>query len=232
MAKGIFITFDSYYDVATYNSFKTAAKNNGIEYEEYLRVRPPYNRFLKIKDKSDLPSFVNYDFATSSDIKWLVSTVKAVRPNEEYLLRRREGKDIRYFDYILPKPLEEAHKEDYIMVFKAMSFTELSVLSKSLGNVKIYKWGTAKVKKYNIYYCFNPYIKGYLSTKDVLMEFGKEASSTAQKHDKAVPSNPGDLEYYLNHFILVKEKLEDKTYEAEYWEDGKIHPLAKESFIV
>ena len=151
MAKGIFITFDSYYGVNEYNSFKTAAKNNGIEYEEYLRIRPPFNRYLKLNNKADLPSFVNYDFATSSDKKWLVSTVKAVRPNEEYLLRRRDGKDIRYFDFILPKNLEEAHKQDYIMVFKAMSFTELSIISKKLGNIKIYKWGQAKIKKYNIY---------------------------------------------------------------------------------
>jgi len=233
MAKGIYITFDPYYGVDEYNSFKVAARNNGIEYEEYLRIRSPFKRFLKIKDKKDLPSFVNYDFATSSDIKWLVSTVKAVRPNEEYLLRRRDGKDVSYWDYILPAPLKEAHKEDYIMVFKAQSFTEMSNISKALGNIPIYKWGKSEMKGYNIYYCFNPYIRGLINESNKLMEFGKDAvNSEAMYHDITVPKIKGDLEYHLNYFVLAKEKLENKTYEAEYWQNGKINPLNRETFIV
>ena len=233
MATNMYITFDPYYSVDDYNSFKVAARNNGIEYEEYIRIRPPIKRYLKIKDKKDLPSFVNYDFATTGDIKWLVSTVKAVRPNEEYLLRRREGKDIRYWDYILPEPLKEAHKEDYIMIFGAMDFTEMAQISKKMGNEKIYKWGRAKVKKYKIYYCFNPYIKNFISERNILMEYGKEAvASSALHHDTVVPNIPGDLEYNLNHFVLVKEKLEDKTYESEFWQNGKINPLKIETFIV
>ena len=47
-----------------------------------------------------------------------------------------------------------------------------------------------------------------------------------------MPKVPGDLEYYLNHFVLVKEKLEDKTFEAEYWEAGQINPLKRTTFIV
>ena len=231
MAKGIFVTFDPYYGVNEYNSFKTAARNNGIEFEEYLRIRPPYNRFLKLKSKSDLPSFVNYDFALTGDIKWLVSTVKAVQPNEEYLLRRREGKDISYWNYILPKHMKEAHKEDYIMVFRSWDFTEMSQISKKLGDTKIFKWGKAGSKNFNIYYCYNPYIKGLIAEKDILMEFGKEATS-GMKHEKSVPKVPGDLEYYLNRFVLIKDKLEDKTYEAEYWENGGITPLKRKTFIV
>lgn len=230
--KNMYITFDPYYGVDEYNSFKIAAKNNGIEYEEYLRLRPPHKRYLKIKDKKDLPSFVNYDFATSSDIKWLISTVKAVQPNQEYLLRRREGKDISYWNYILPDPLKEAHKEDYIMVFKSQDFTEMAQISKKLGDIPIYKWGEAKVKRYKIYYCFNPYISGLISEGNKLMEFGKiEGHSQALKHDRTVPKIPGDLEYNLNHFVLVKEKLEDKTFEAEFWQNGKINPLKRETFI-
>lgn len=231
MGRGIFVTFDPYYGVNEYNSFKTAARNNGIEFEEYLRIRPPYNRFLKLKDKSDLPSFVNYDFALTGDKKWLVSTVKAVQPNEEYLLRRRAGKDISYWDFILPRNMKNAHKEDYIMVFRSFDFTELSEISKKMGDTKIFKWGRAKNKGYNIYYCYNPYIKGIIPSRNVLMEFGKEATDGI-KHEKVVPKIAGDLEYYLNHYVLVKEKLEDKTYEAEYWQKGVIHPLKRKTFIV
>jgi hypothetical protein len=169
MSKPIYITFDKYYNVDAYNSFLRASKNNGIEYEEYIRVRAPYTRFIKLNSKRDLPSFVNYDFATASDITWLVSVVKPVQPNEAYLLKRREGKDDAYWDFILPKNLENAHKEDYIMVFSAQGFTELSNISKKLGDAKIFKWGKAKEKNYKIYYCFNPYIKGLITTINVLM---------------------------------------------------------------
>jgi len=229
----VYITFDSYYGVDEYNSFKTAARNNGIEYEEFLRIRPPYKRFLKIKDKKDLPSFINYDFATSSDKRWLVSTVKAVQPNEEYLLRRRDGKDISYWNYILPKPLLDATKEKYMMVFRASSTAEIRTISKQLGDHKIYKWGKSKLKKYNIYYTFTPYIRGLVYASNQLMEFGEESkSSVAQVRESKIPDVKGDIEYYLNHFVLIKEKLEDKTLEAEYWENGNIHPLKRETFIV
>ena len=230
MAKSIFITFDPYYDTKTYNSFLTASKNNGIEFEEYLRVRQPYNRYLKLKSKSDLPSFVNYDFATSGDKRFLVSLVKPVYNNEALYLKRKPGQEALYYSYILPRHLEEAHKADYIMVFKAKSFSELSDYSKKLGNAKIYKWGTAKVRGYNIYYCYNPRIKGFIPRDKVLMEFGKEADSGI-KYDKSIPKTKGELEYYLNHFVLIKEKLEDKTYESEIWKNGIIKPLKKETFI-
>ena len=230
MAKSIFITFDSYYDTKAYNSFLTASKNNGIEYEEYLRVRQPFYRFLKLKSKSDLPSFVNYDFATGGDKKFLVSLVKPVYSNEELKLKRKPGQDALYYSYILPRNLEEATKEKYMMVFKAKSFSELSDYSKKLGEVEIYKWGEAKVKGFKIYYCYNPRIKGFIPRDKVLMEFGKDADS-GMKHDKTIPKVKGDLEYYLNHFVLIKEKLEDKTYEAEIWYNGIIKPLKKATFI-
>lgn len=232
MTKNLFITFDPYYNVNEYNNFLTASRNNRIEIEEYIRIRAPYHRFIKLKDKSDLPSFVNYDIASSTDIKWLVSTIKPVQPNEEYLLRRREGKDISYWDFILPKHMKNAHKKDYIMIFKSMDFSEISSISKKLGKIKIYKWGKAKNKKYNIYYCYNPYIQGLISERNVLMEFGEASNSIGIKHDKTVPKTPGDLEYFLNYYVLVKEKLEDKTYESEYWEDGIINPLKRKTFLV
>lgn len=229
--KDLYISFDSYYTIKEYNAFLTASKNNNIEIEEYLRIRPPFKRFLKLKE-GDLPKFLNFDVATTSDRKWLVSLVKPVQPNEEYLLKRREGKDNSYWNYILPRELENAHKQDYIMFFKAMDFTEISLISKSLPKTKIFKLGKSKLKKYNIFYCFNPYIRGLLRNSSLLMEFGREARvSLAVKHDTNVPNNPGDLEYYLNEFILVREKLEDKTYESEYYLDGKVHPLKRTEFI-
>jgi len=230
--KNVYITFDRYYGVDTYNSFKVAAKNNGIEFEEYIKIRPPYLRYLKIKDKKDLPSFVNFDFATSSEIKWLVSTVKPVQPNQEYLLKRREGKDISYWNYILPKEMENAHKEDYMMVFKSNDFTEMAQISRKVPGVKIFKWGHAKIKGFNIYYCYNPYIQNAVASRNVLLNYGSDLMQSYALHTEPKPPKiRGEIEYHLNYFVLVKEKLENKTYEAEYWLDGKIHPLPRETFM-
>lgn len=223
MGKKIYISFDAYYDIDMYNSFKTAARNNKVEFEEFLKVRPPFNRFLYIDD-SELPGFLNYDVASASDIKFLVSTVKAVQPNEEYLLRRREGRDISYWNYILPKPLVGFQNKPYIMIFKAWDMSELNQWSKELGKTKIYKWGKAEIKSFKIYFCFNPYIKGLIPSTRILMEFGEGTSNP-------MPSAPGDLEYLLNYKVLVKEKLMNKTFELEYHQDGKKFPLKRTTFI-
>lgn len=229
----LYISFDNYYDVDTFNSFKVASKNNGIEFEEYLRVRPPYTRWLKMKSKNDLPSFVNYDIATVSDKRWLVSVVKPTKPNEEYLLRRREGLDNQYWKYILPKPLQDTKKIKYIMFFNSNDFTELSKISKELGKSKIFKLGkTTKTKNLTIYYTFNPLIQGLIQQSNILMEFGERAiGNGAIKYSKTVPDNPGEMEYYLNYFVLINEKLENKTLEAEFWFNGNINPISRPVFI-
>src|SRR6056297_1800045 len=102
MSGKIFICFDEYYPVDEYNAFLVAAKNNKVSFEEFIRVRPPFNRFIMI-DPKDTPTFVDFDKGTSSDIKWLVSTVKPRRPDEAYYLRRRPGQDIRFWIYATPK---------------------------------------------------------------------------------------------------------------------------------
>jgi len=230
--KNIYITFDRYYDVDEYLSFLTSAKNNGIEYEEYIKIRPPFLRYIKLQNKNDLPSFVNFDFATSSEIKWLVSTIKPVQPNQEYLLRRRDGKDVSYWDYILQEPMKNATKKDYMMVFKSNDFTEMAQISKKLGDSKIYKWGKAKIKGFKIYYCFNPYIQGIVQSRNVLLNYGKNlVPSYALRTESQIPKVKGDIEFQLNYYVLVKEKLENKTLEAEYWSNGKIYPLPRETFI-
>ena len=77
---------------------------------------------------------------------------------------------------------------------------------------------------YGIYVCFNPYIKGLISGDRILLEYGKDAK-------RKIPKNPAIMEYDLNHYILVQEKLMNKTLELEYHQNGKKVPLKKESFI-
>ena len=223
MAKKVYISFDDYYGVDEYNSFITAAKNNDVEFEEFVRVRPPYNRFLYIEEKH-LPKFVNYDYATASDEKFLVSTTKAIYPNEAYLLRRRDGEDISFYKYITPKPMKNAHKEEHFIAFKGYSPAYIAEISKKLGKAKIYKWGKADKKGYEIWFTYNPYIRGIIDKSITLMDFGKGTS-------KNVPQNPGEIEYLLNYKVLVSEKLMNKSYLLEYFSDGKRYPLKRESFL-
>lgn len=215
----VYITFDNYYNVDQYNEFLSAAKNNNIEYEEFLRIRAPFNRYLYIEE-SNVPKFLNYDLAAANDIKWLVSIVKPVRNNEAYLLRRREGQDVSYFNYILPIPLKDAHTKKYIMFFKGQDISVLNQYSSQIHGVKIYKLGRADLKGFNIYFCYSKYIQGVVPKTKVLLEF-----------DGDVPQTPGDLEYLLNVKVLVKEKLMNKTLELDYHLDGKYVPIKKRTFL-
>jgi hypothetical protein len=223
MGKKVYITFDDYYKVDEYNSFITAAKNNSVKFDEFIRIRPPYSRFLYI-DEKDLPVFVNFDYASVSDEQFLVSAVKPIYPNEAYLLKRREGEDISYYKYITPKPMKNAHKEDHFIAFKGYSDAYIANISKKLGKAKIYKWGHADKKGYDIYFSFNPYLRGIIDKTIILMDYGKGTP-------KNVPKNPGDIEYELNYKVLVSEKLMNKSYLLEYWSEGKKHPLKRESFL-
>jgi len=218
----IYIGFDEYYDIEQYNEFLVAAKNNKVKFEEFLSIKPPHQRFLWI-DKDNLPNFLNYDEATESEKRWLISTVKPVLPNEAYKLYRRPGEDIKYLKYITPKPLENLKNEDYIMVFKAFDYQKIQKISKKLGKSKIFKWGRAEKKGYNIYFCFNPYIKNYVESSEILLEYGLE--------NKPMPDDSGELEYRLNYKILVREKLLNKTYNLPYHSNGKYNPLNRTTFL-
>jgi len=220
-----FITVDDYYDVNMYNEIMSAAKNNGIPYMQFIRIKPPYTRYLMI-EKDNIPKFINYDEATDPDKVWLVSTVRPVETREAFLLKRREGQDISYWNYILPEPLIDMNKQDYVMVFKAYDMSVMKEISKKLGKDKIYQWGRSYLKGYKIFVCFNPYIKALLMSKDILLEY-----SNKDKKIPKVPKEQGRIEYELNHFILIREKLINKTYLLPYYSSGKYFPINKKTFI-
>jgi len=230
MSREYYITFDPYYDIQTYNSFITASKNNGVELEEYIRIRQPYYRYVKLKYKEDLPTFVNYDFCSLDDKKFLVSVIKPTYPNEALYLRRKAGQDNLVKKYVTPKPLLNLDKKKYLIFFKAKSQSYLMDLSKKIPKTKIYKLGKSKLLQYNIYYCFNPYIKNYIENEKILMEFGENANSGIVTK-QSIPKGDGEIEYLLNYYVLIKEKIENKTLEAEYYIDGKYKPLKRNTFI-
>jgi len=224
----IFITFDNYYDVNTYNSFIQASKNNNIYISEYINIKPPYNRHIKLNSKTDLPKFINYDFSTKSEIRWLVSVIKPVDTRESFLLKRIPGEDNIINKFIRPNPFKR--KIDYIIFFKNIDFSEMRLISKQLGKVKIYLLTKGKFK---IWYCFNPMIKQFIPTNErYLLEFGKESeNSPARFSSLKVPESYSKIEYYLNSNVLIKEKVENKYREASFWFNGIYNPIKNKTFL-
>jgi hypothetical protein len=84
----MYITIDPYYDIKFYNEAKEALKNNGVEYKEFINVKPPYNWYFQMDQK---PIMVDFDEATSSEERWMVNTIQPLRANEAYLLLRRDN---------------------------------------------------------------------------------------------------------------------------------------------
>lgn len=217
----IYITFDPYYDIKQYNEFISAAKNNGIDYYEYISVRPPYLWYIKI-DMDDVPRFINYDLIDGSQKKFLTNIMKPRYPNEAHKLLRREAdnpKDIERF--VSPLPLIQARKEEYVCFFKVFNKDELIQTSKALGNAKIWRLGNKTKRKGYVYMTFNPYVKSFINSSNILLE----------KESKSDMNNVGELEYTLNHKVLVTEKLDGKAIELEYFQNGKFYPLKAPQFL-
>lgn len=211
----MFVTFDNYYEIDEYNEFIQAAKNNNIQFTEYISIRAPYNWYVKV---DTLPQFVNYEVSTPKDDKWLVSKMLARYPNEEYLLQRRIGNNV-IEKYISPEPLIRARTAQYWMIFKSGGHTELMKISENIESEKLYVLG--KARGYFLILTFNKYFQSFIHKNFILLE----------KETTGQYGNPGEIEQALNYKILVKEKLENKTMELPYYQGGKYYPLKRLSTI-
>jgi len=216
-----YITLDDYYTVDQYNEFLEAARNNKVEFKEYILIKPPFSRFIQI-DSEDLPKFINYEFASKTEMNFLISALIPVESNEYYLLQRRDGMDKAYEKYTAPVPLRNMQSKKNVIVFKGTSDSELRDLSRESG-LKFYKWGHAR--GVDILVCFSPYIKGFISETRILLDFGKESDSGLKRGPK-VPTY-GKLEYYLNTQFLIKTKLENKSSQLAYFDKGKYNPVKR-----
>lgn len=221
-----FISFDNYYSVDKYNQIIAAAIQNGIKFRQFLSIQPPYNWFLMIKPE-DLPKFLIYDEADTNEYKWLVSIIRPTRPNEAYYLERRHGQEIAYWQYVTPAPFKKLSKYNYMLVFITYDNYILRDVSKELGKSKIWQLPKkAELKGYYINVCFNPYIKSYISKKNILFEYDNN-----NKTKQNVPKTWAEVEYNINHFKLVQEKIIDKTWDLPYYENGVYFPLKKTKFL-
>jgi hypothetical protein len=212
-----YITVDPYYKVSDYNRMLSALQNNGIEYSQWVDTRPPYYWYIKVSD-SDMPKFVDFDVKPKAEERYLVSAIVPQRSQDAYLLLRRDTDPATNISkFVMNDYWTEALSSDYMVIFKYKSNEDLRKLSQDLG-IKIYEMGTHRWK---LSMAFNKYVKGHLTSDQVLFE--------KTKQDMKEFNKPGELEAEFNYKILRTEKIEGKTLITTYYNKGVKVPAIKVS---
>ena len=201
----MFYTLDNYYSVKFYNQVKEALKNNNIKFSEFINIKTPYNWYFKLVDTIK-PIMVNYDEIQKN--RFLVRKVQTLRPNEEYLLQRREddsGANIK--KYIFNDAFRDA--EEYGILFHIKSKDELLKLSKDFPG-KIYYLGKYYDNKFRVCLCNNNMIKNYIQPDQILLEKTPEMKE------------PGRFEAEFNYRVLKLNDYIVKYTETIYAQNGSL----------
>jgi len=203
----MFITIDPYYSITFYNECKEALKNNKIEFKEYINIKPPFNWYFELEKE---PIMVNYDKSTNSENRWMVNTVKPLRPNEEYILLRRENDNgpAALLKFIENEPLKESRKSEYSVFFTIRNREEAQQLSKDYPG-KIWYFGKYYSNKYRVCLATNKMIKNFLDDNQILLENNNDFKE------------PGRFESELNFKVFRETEKLVKFTETPYFEDGK-----------
>lgn len=210
----MFYTLDNYYSVKFYNETREALKNNQIKFKEFIEIKSPYNWYFKIDDNLK-PIMVNYD--EKQKYRFLVQKVQALRPNEEYLLQRREddaGSNIK--KYIFNDAFRDS--EEYGIFFHIKSKDELLKISKEFPG-KIYYLGKYYDNKFRVCLCNNIMIKNYINPGQILLEKTPEMKEPgrfeAEFNYKVLKLNDYIIKYtetiYALNGSLVRPKVFDTT---------------------
>lgn len=203
------ITIDPYYDTVFYNECKQALKNNGVEFKEFINIKPPFDWYFELDQK---PIMVNYDEATESESRWMVNAVQPLRPNEEYLLLRRDNDNgpKALFRFVENEPLRIARKSEYAVFFTVRNKEEAQSLSKDYPG-KIWYMGKYYNNKYRVCLATHAVVKNFLNPDQILLE--KEGDE------------PGRFEAELNFKVFKMNDRLIKFTETPYFEDGKYKPI-------
>lgn len=211
-----YITFDEYYGVNEYNSFINAAKNNKINYTEWINIRNPYNWYLEIND-NDLPKFLDYDIATPQDERWMVKTILPRFPDEEYrLLRRSTDAPAVIEKFLVNDVFQEVKEKGHISFFRYRNNDELFKISSNieLKDSKIYKVDNVK-SNWKVAICTNPFVESFIMKEYLLYS----------ESNKNITKNPVELEAYLNYYIIKSDKMKNKYFQTSYVMNGKYYPF-------
>lgn len=203
----MYITIDPYYGNEFYNECLEALKNNEIKFEEYISTIPPYNWYIKI-DKT--PVMVNYDTMKNQERRYLVNKIQALRPNEEYVLRRRNDdvglKNLQ--KYVENEPFSKV--KEYGIVFSVRNKQEIIDISKEYPN-KIWYLGKYWNSKYQICLASNSIIKNFLDQGQILLENDGKFKQT------------GQFESMINYKVLQNKDMIEKYIETPYFKKGKYY---------
>lgn len=212
------ITFDPYYTITSYNNFLQAAKDNKLQFTEYISTITPYYWYIDVPEKY-LPVFVKYKKCSKAEERWLVAKLVPLFANEEFNLKRRETDKLANFEkFTTPKVFRTLRHKDYACVFRYKREQDLLEISRESG-IKI--WTVGEAKGWKLALCFSKYIKNYIPLDFIILE----------KKSKEEFSKPGEFEVELNYKKFVNDKLKNKYVEYPYYEDGKYYPLSMPSKI-
>lgn len=201
----MYITVDPYYDNQFYNECKEALKNNGVKFQQFINIKPPYDWYFKLDEK---PVMVNFDEATDSEVRWMVGTVMPLRANEEYLLLRRDNDNgaKALLKFVENEPLKQARTSDYAVFFHAKNREELESITKDYPG-RIWYLGKYYSGKYRVCLATHKVVKNFIDKDRILLE----------KTD----NEPGRFEADFNWKILRGNDMLLKFAETPYFEDGK-----------
>lgn len=202
------ITIDPYYGTQFYNECKEALRNNQVPYKEFVSIKAPYNWYLQLDQK---PIMVNYDIASDSESRWLISKVIPLRPNEEYLLLRRDN-DVgakAVMKFVENEPLKEARTSEYAVFFTIKNRQHGEQLTKDYPG-KIWFMGKYYDNKYRVCLATHPVIKGFLDPDQILLEKTQEMQE------------PGRFESELNWKVFRRNDYLVKFTETPYFEGGRL----------
>ena len=197
------ITLDDYYPTNFYNESLEALKNNNVGYQEFINIKD-YKWYIDLPNN---PVMVNYDELPRSDSRWLVTKIKPLRPNEEYLFQRRlddTGKKAM-LKYVENKPMKEARLSDYAVFFNARNKEQLQKITKEFPGT-IYYFGNYYSNKYKLCLCSNKMILNYIDKGQILLE------STSKEI--------GMFEAELNFKVFRGNDYLAKYTETPYFKDG------------
>ena len=212
----IYITFDEFYGVNEYNSFITAAKNNNVEFSEWISTRTPYNWYIRI-DEKDTPKFVDYEKASDSDERFLIKKIDPMNTQDEYaLLRRETDSGTNFTKFVINDMWEYISNSGNIVVFRDKSKESIMKMSKSpeLLDSKIFIIGN--YRGWDLYVTDNKMIEGNI-TKNQLVY--------TSYNDKVLMTTPTEIEAYLNYYILRSDKISTKNFKTPYIMNGKFYPI-------
>jgi len=185
-------------------------KNNNVNFREYISTKAPYYFYFDV-DKA--PTFINYEVAPSAYTRHLISLVTPLRPNDEYILLRRDS-------FINKQAVDRYGVNDALStgniskegVFFTAHKEEILRISKEFPR-KLFFMGRYYDKRYKIFFSDSLVIKNYLLPKQILVQ---------SKDVKDVT----DLELELNYKVFMEKDRLEKLSQTPYVLNGNYYPVS------